>query len=68
MVFELTVEKLSMKNKLGGWLAAAVVTVSCASPVYVEQSESANLAKYKTYSWVDVRTKENDTEKCNRVS
>jgi len=39
---------------------AVVLVVGCASPVYVERDESANLAKVKTYSWVDVKAKEND--------
>ena len=33
---------------------------SCANPVYVEQSESANFAKYKSYAWVEMKANQTD--------
>jgi hypothetical protein len=57
-------KKEIMKQNKHLWLAVATTALlmSCANPVYVEKDESVNLAKYKTYSWVDLRTKENDTK------
>jgi hypothetical protein len=43
-------------------LTAAVLVSSCSSPVYVQKDESTNLAKYKTYAWVDTRANQNDTK------
>jgi hypothetical protein len=43
------------------WLALFTLLISCANPVYVEQSESANFAKYKTYAWVEMRAAQNDS-------
>lgn len=41
--------------------ASAVALMSgCASPVYVEKDESVNLAKYKTYMWVQTRADQDD--------
>lgn len=44
------------------FLAMTALLMSCANKVYVERDESANLAKYKTYAWVDMRDKENDSK------
>jgi hypothetical protein len=40
----------------------AVFVLSCSSRVYVQKDESASLAKYKTYMWVDTRASEQDTK------
>ena len=51
-------------KKTNLWMAAAVSTfiVSCANPVYVERDESSNLAKYKTYAWVDMKDNQDDNK------
>lgn len=50
--------------KLLSNISLAVITgaliAGCSNPVYVEKDESANLAKYKTYMWVDTRAREDD--------
>ena len=33
----------------------------CSNPVYVQTDESANLAKYRTYMWVDTRSNQDDS-------
>jgi hypothetical protein len=38
-----------------------VIIAGCASPVYVQTDESANLAKYKTFMWVDTRSSQDDS-------
>lgn len=40
-------------------LAAAIFT-ACSSPVYIQRDESASLAKYRTYAWVETRANEQD--------
>ncbi|HEV7622015.1 MAG TPA: DUF4136 domain-containing protein, partial [Flavisolibacter sp.] len=32
----------------------------CSSPVYVQRDETANLAKYKTYMWVETKASQDD--------
>lgn len=46
-----------MKNlkAIGFILIISAVAIGCANPVYVQKDESANLAKYRTYSWVETR-------------
>jgi hypothetical protein len=36
------------------------VAAGCSSPVYVQTDESTNLAKYKTYAWVETRSSQDD--------
>jgi len=40
--------------------ASVVVFYSCSSPVYVQKDDAVNLGSYKTYTWVDTRSNEND--------
>ena len=42
------------------WIVPVLILASCANPVYVERDESANLAKYTSYAWVDMKSAEND--------
>jgi hypothetical protein len=42
--------------------ALAGITVGCSNPVYVQTDESANLAKYKTYAWVETRASQDDNK------
>jgi hypothetical protein len=54
-------------NKITSFCFAAVLAVSamalgCANPVYVEKDESSNLAKYKTYAWVEMKDNQNDSK------
>lgn len=49
-------------KKIGLAAIAGLVLASCASPVYVQTDESVNLAKYKTYQWVQTRANEQDTK------
>lgn len=46
--------------KYSGLFMAVFILVSCASPVYVESDESANMAKYKSYMWVQTRASQDD--------
>lgn len=39
---------------------ASVIIAGCSNRVYVQKDESANLAKVKTYAWVDTKANEND--------
>ena len=39
---------------------ASAVIAGCSSRVYVQRDESANLAKVRTYTWVDTKANEND--------
>lgn len=39
---------------------AGATMVGCSSPVYVQTDESTNLAKYKTYMWVQTRANQDD--------
>ena|SRR2546423_339024 len=41
-------------------LIALFSLAGCSSKVYVQRDESANLAKYRTYSWVETKTDQND--------
>jgi hypothetical protein len=41
-------------------LSAGIMMVGCANPVYVQKDESTNLAKYKTYMWVQTRSSQDD--------
>jgi hypothetical protein len=41
-------------------MIAGALMISCSTPVYVQTDESANLAKYKTYSWVQTRANQDD--------
>jgi len=50
---------------LGIAALAGVSTISCKSPVYVQKDESANLANYHTYMWVE--TKANDHDNSGRA-
>lgn len=34
--------------------------IGCSSPVYVQRDESANLAKYRSYMWVETQRDQND--------
>lgn len=50
-----------MKQRIIVWLLAPLALLwSCASPVYVEQSPTANLGQYKTYAWVEVKATQTD--------
>src|SRR5436305_12822793 len=49
--------------KIAVLLSSAVTLVSCSSPVYVQKDESANLAKYHTYMWVETQRDQNDKRK-----
>jgi len=40
---------------------ASTVIAGCANRVYVEKNESADLAKARTYAWVDTRANQNDS-------
>lgn len=40
-----------------------VLMSACSSPAYVQKDESVNLGNYKTYSWIDTRSSENDESK-----
>jgi hypothetical protein len=44
------------------------IFISCSSPVYVQRDESANLAKYRTYAWVESQSNENDNNNSGRSS
>lgn len=44
-------------------VAAGILFTACKAPVYVQKDDSANLNSYKTYSWVDTRQDEKDTQK-----
>src|SRR5437870_1248747 len=50
--------------KFSGYLVLAALVgltiVGCSNPVYVQSDESTNLAKYKTYMWVETRANQND--------
>jgi hypothetical protein len=48
-----------MKNIMIAGFVAAMVW-GCSSPVYVQTDESVNLAKYKTYMWVQTRSNQDD--------
>jgi len=39
---------------------ASMVIAGCANKVYVQRDESADLAKARTYAWVDTKANEND--------
>jgi len=39
---------------------ASAVIAGCSNRVYVQRDESANLAKVRTYAWVDTKANEND--------
>jgi hypothetical protein len=41
-------------------LWAGIMIVGCANPVYVQKDESTNLAKYRTYMWVQTRASQDD--------
>jgi uncharacterized protein DUF4136 len=41
-------------------IVSSIILAACSSPVYVQKDESANLAKYKTYMWVETRSEQND--------
>ncbi len=51
--------------KISGSIALAAIAgmmmVGCASPVYVQTDESTNLAKYKTYMWVQTHANQDET-------
>jgi hypothetical protein len=42
---------------------ATVFAWGCSNPVYVQTDESVNLAKYKTYSWVQTRSDKDDNRR-----
>jgi hypothetical protein len=46
--------------KIAMFLSSAVIVSSCSSPVYIQKDESANLAKYHTYMWVETQRDQND--------
>jgi hypothetical protein len=47
----------------------AIILISgCSNPVYVQRDESANLAKYKTYMWVETRKDQNNNDKTGNFS
>ena len=41
-------------------MLAGILVAGCSTPVYIQTGESANLAKYNTYSWVQTRTNQDD--------
>ena len=45
-----------------GLLFLTVFWAGCGSPVYVQRDQSANLAKYKTFMWVETRESETDNK------
>lgn len=45
---------------VAGAALTGFMAISCSSPVYVQQDETADLSAYKTYAWVDTRANEND--------
>ncbi|HWJ90973.1 MAG TPA: DUF4136 domain-containing protein [Flavisolibacter sp.] len=49
----------TMKNMVLAGLASVLVW-GCSNPVYVQSDESVNLAKYKTYMWVQTRSNQDD--------
>jgi hypothetical protein len=54
-------------NKKNFFWFAAITAVSamasgCGNRVYVEKDESANLAKYKTYAWVEMKDNKDDSK------
>ena len=46
--------------KSGIILGLLSLVIGCSSPVYVQKDVSANLAKYRTYMWVETQRDEND--------
>src|ERR1043165_3854874 len=41
-------------------MSAVLAIISCKAPVHVQKDESANLASYHTYTWVETKANEND--------
>src|SRR3954462_564164 len=50
---------VSMRNIVLAGIATIMIE-GCSSPVYVQTDESVNLAKYKTYMWVQTRSNQDD--------
>jgi len=50
---------VSMRNIVLAGIATVMIG-GCSSPVYVQTDESVNLAKYKTYMWVQTRSNQDD--------
>jgi hypothetical protein len=49
-------------RNLGIAILSGMVLAGCANKVYVQRDESANLAKYKTYMWVDTKDNQDDNK------
>jgi hypothetical protein len=49
-----------MNGKIWMVLLMVAAVAGCKTPVYVQSDESVNLAKYKTYSWVQTRANQDD--------
>lgn len=47
-------------RQLGFLALCGLLLSACRAPVYVQTDESANLAKYKTYMWVQTRSNQDD--------
>src|SRR5437868_5863537 len=65
MLFGILLKNGGIMKKIGmvilaGW--AGVLATGCSNPVYVQKDESANLAKYKTYMWVNTRANQDDNK------
>lgn len=53
-----------MRNmkRLMGCVLVGLLLAACSSKVYVLRSEGANMAKYRTFRWVDTKAAANSTE------
>lgn len=61
MLFGVFVKRAIMKW-MYGWVLTGLILAGCSSKVYVLRSEAANMAKYKTYRWIDTKGQENGEE------
>lgn len=53
-------------KKLVGYITVisiVLLSINCSSPAYVQKDDAANLADYKTYSWADTRSRQDDDSK-----
>lgn len=53
-------------REIVGYIVVIVITlfnINCSSPAYVQKDDAANLADYKTYSWADTRSSQDDDSK-----
>ena len=55
--------------KIGAVVIATLLGVSCANTAHVEKSKGADLAKYKTYSWVEEDSQQQKkTDRRNQIN